>query len=1025
MPYKILIVEDQEMAARQASLNIRKMGYVVAGVCVQGKEAIEFVRENPVDLVLMDIMLPGEIDGIEAAAEINALNVAVLIITALDSDELLEKAKVVNAYGYLVKPYSNGDFKRSVETALNLHQLRNKLRESEDRYRAVINDQLEMVCRFYPNGELTFFNKSFSEFFNPESDGNRPANINRNITIKDREALNKSLAEITREAPVSKSLLRIVKGVKICWLEFIIRGFFNAEGKIREYQAVAREISDKVMAEESLKKITDRYHIISEMTSDFIYTGFITDDAGIKLDWIAGPYTKLTGWTFDDYKGFPQGVLSIVHPEDMGQFPTIVERALKNKSCTSIYRARMKTGEWLWFRDYMRPVWDEYDRKVTRVIGAVQNITEFKKTEIALKQSEERFKFALAASADGYWDWDVANNRFFVSARSMQIFGRAPESIEIAASDAENLVHPADRERYVKCAYAALNGETEDFTIKGKFIHATEGYRYILSRGKVALRDQQGKPLRITGVHIDISEKYEAEQKAERFQEKFSKAFNSSPVMMSITTLEDGVYLEVNESFLKNTGFAREEVIGRTAKDVGVWADFAKREEMKRELLRNGAVKAGKNRMKTRNGELLDIIHYIEILEIDGEKRLLSSIMDITDFNREKAHRTFVEETLKAVMEASPVGVGFHIERQIVWVNDKFCELTGYTNAELVGKSSETVYASKKEYERIGSIAYGEGGQSNGISAEVRCQRKDGGIVDFFVFNHQVDPDDPKKGYIFVVIDITETKREERERSRAVKEKLELEVKEAKAQALLLEASKYASVGAVIAGILHEINQPLNAIKMGAEGLLSWNKIKSQGKSKLPSQAVSVLGSFSVATERIEGILNRLDAYRRNVNTTAVADVNLNECAACAVGLVRESLLTHRVELELELSERPIFALANSLTIELVITALLNYIIKLLDKKPLERKKLVLSTGEWNGKAIASISGQALEGELDGFASIDPLKEAVGEIDIEPEIIKMYVEQFGGSVKAVDSEQDAAKIIIELDLADEASEENR
>ncbi len=116
---KILVVEDENIIALEIMKRLVSLDYEVEGLVNKGIQAVEFVKNNEVDLILMDIKLQGEIDGIEAASKINKIkNVPIIYLTAYSDDKTLERAKNTNVYGYVVKPISDNDLKVAIEIGL-------------------------------------------------------------------------------------------------------------------------------------------------------------------------------------------------------------------------------------------------------------------------------------------------------------------------------------------------------------------------------------------------------------------------------------------------------------------------------------------------------------------------------------------------------------------------------------------------------------------------------------------------------------------------------------------------------------------------------------------------------------------------------------------------------------------------------------------------------------------------------------------------------------------------------------------
>lgn len=130
---QILIVEDERLIADDIKMSLKNLGHAVCGMVSSGEEAIKIAEETHPDLVLMDIVLKGQMDGTEAAAIIRArFHIPILYLTAYADDKTLERAKVTEPYGYIVKPFENRELNSMIEIALYKHKIEKRLKESEE-----------------------------------------------------------------------------------------------------------------------------------------------------------------------------------------------------------------------------------------------------------------------------------------------------------------------------------------------------------------------------------------------------------------------------------------------------------------------------------------------------------------------------------------------------------------------------------------------------------------------------------------------------------------------------------------------------------------------------------------------------------------------------------------------------------------------------------------------------------------------------------------------------------------------------
>jgi CheY-like chemotaxis protein len=124
---QILVVEDEFIVAKDIQNRLKNMGYTVPTVTASGEEAIDKVGQTHPDLVLMDIMLKGAVDGIEAAEKIRSLfNVPVVYLTAYSDENTLSRARISEPFGYLLKPFEERELHTTIEMALYKHKMEKK-----------------------------------------------------------------------------------------------------------------------------------------------------------------------------------------------------------------------------------------------------------------------------------------------------------------------------------------------------------------------------------------------------------------------------------------------------------------------------------------------------------------------------------------------------------------------------------------------------------------------------------------------------------------------------------------------------------------------------------------------------------------------------------------------------------------------------------------------------------------------------------------------------------------------------------
>lgn len=163
---RILVVEDEIIIAEDIQRKLKKMGYDVPVIVSSGEEAIRKTKEIIPDLILMDIVIHGNMDGIETAGQIHSLfDIPVVYLTAYADEKTLERAKITEPFGYLIKPFKERELQITIEIALYKHEMEKKLKESERRLReknqwlaAVIESIGDAVIATDPEGTIKLMN---------------------------------------------------------------------------------------------------------------------------------------------------------------------------------------------------------------------------------------------------------------------------------------------------------------------------------------------------------------------------------------------------------------------------------------------------------------------------------------------------------------------------------------------------------------------------------------------------------------------------------------------------------------------------------------------------------------------------------------------------------------------------------------------------------------------------------------------------------------------------------------------------
>ena len=270
------------------------------------------------------------------------------------------------------------------------------------------------------------------------------------------------------------------------------------------------------------------------------------------------------------------------------------------------------------------------------LVLTVRNITEHRAQEQALNESRQRLRLALESADLGTWDWHIPSSRLIASARASQLQGLRAEPFEGAFLDFFRHVPMEDR-HHLRQSYQRLAQEGRShYQVTYRVQLENGGLRYLESTAKLQL-DDAGQPLRMVGTLVDISERVLREQRVRASEEKFAKAFHSSPDAITITERDTARYIEVNEGFTRLTGYSPDEVVGRTAFEMDIWAFPEERQRLLEQLARNGQVLHQEMHGKHRNGEVRLVDVSVQPIELDGIPCLLLTARDISELKQAQA----------------------------------------------------------------------------------------------------------------------------------------------------------------------------------------------------------------------------------------------------------------------------------------------------------------------------------------------------------------------------------------------------
>ena len=288
----------------------------------------------------------------------------------------------------------------------------------------------------------------------------------------------------------------------------------------------------------------------------------------------------------------------------------------------------------------------------TLILSATVDITDRKRAEEALKDSEDSFTrlfdsapipMAFASDVDGFraTTWNRSWYQVFGYTRE-EADGRSGAEIGlwVDPQDRQKLIGLAQRDNFVERLVVQLrrrDGAVRHCELFGRFIGKTGRQVLMIA-------------------YIDITDRLLADRAMRESEERFSKAFASSPAPMVISEIDSSRFIDFNTNWLKMVGYTREELFSSTALELGIWKDPEERKEIGRRLRRDGFIKDFRAQVVTASGEIRDVIWSAEIVNIGGQEAMLSLVYDYTDGKRAAEEREKLQLQLLQAQKMESVG---------------------------------------------------------------------------------------------------------------------------------------------------------------------------------------------------------------------------------------------------------------------------------------------------------------------------------------------------------------------------------
>ncbi|MFA6216377.1 MAG: response regulator [Candidatus Omnitrophota bacterium] len=293
----IIIVEDESIVAMDIKYRLELMGYSVVATVSSGEEAVNKIMELTPDLVLMDVVLKGKMDGIAVAEAIRQFfNVPVIYLTAYGDDKTLERAKITEPYGYILKPFDGRELYTTIEMALYKSKMQKELKSSEEKYRLLVNTLPNVVFKGYADWTVDFFDDKITAvtgYVKADFDSRR-LKWSDIIAEEDLETAKRIFAHSLKTFRSYIREYRIkTKDGSMLWIQEASQIVCDKKGEINFISGAFLDITKRKKEEEALNKISECFLTFGSDAGE--NTGKIVETAGNILGGASAFYCRVKG----------------------------------------------------------------------------------------------------------------------------------------------------------------------------------------------------------------------------------------------------------------------------------------------------------------------------------------------------------------------------------------------------------------------------------------------------------------------------------------------------------------------------------------------------------------------------------------------------------------------------------------------------------------------------------------------------------------------------------------------------------
>ncbi|MCH8120845.1 MAG: PAS domain S-box protein [Planctomycetes bacterium] len=545
---KILVVEDEVIVAKDIADMLKSRGYDVPAIALSGEQAIEKTEQIQPDLVLMDIVLRGDVDGIEAAEQIRRrFGIPVIYLTAYTDEQTVKRAKITEPFGYITKPFDMRELYTNIEMALYKHKAEKALQRSKQEWEKTFDAISDWIALTDLKGRILRTNRSGEDFTGISSAQIVGQSCCKLVHGSEEHIPGCPLQKMLHTRQRESTELKVPDANR--WLIVTIDPVIDKEGNLIGAVHITRDITERKQAELSLKEAEAELKHTIEVVPCIIakanaHTGYFTH---------CNPaLSSILGFSSEEFLARP--FIEFIHPDDRQSTINEVEKQLKGSPVAKFEnRYICKDGSYKWL-EWRATAADEKGV----VYAAATDITERKKAEHALTESEEKYRRFYEDAPLGYQSLDASGNFLDVNKKWLNVLGYSKE--EVIGRLFADFVAPESLETFVDDFHRFKeSGQTRgtEFEMLRK-----DGSRITVSFDGNIEYDEEGRFRRTHCIMHNITERKKAEEALRESEEHYrmlTETMNDGLGQVD----ENGRYVYVNNKFGEMLGYSPDEMVGR------------------------------------------------------------------------------------------------------------------------------------------------------------------------------------------------------------------------------------------------------------------------------------------------------------------------------------------------------------------------------------------------------------------------------------------------------------------------------